>query len=92
MSKSYDELGVICDRYQDPSLKNETWQKKSTSLVEYMYQVHSEMKLTMSLRELLSASSTKAAITAHLAKGLRAKFGGLKNLVIACDNVIEAPS
>ena len=35
MSKSYDELRVICDRYQDPPLKNKTRQKRLTSRVEY---------------------------------------------------------
>lgn len=68
MMVGYDEGRVVFDRYIDQSLKNQTRQKRAVTSTEY--EIHSEMKLTMSLKELLSASRTKSSLTAMLAEGL----------------------
>ena len=68
MMVGYDEGRVVFDRYIDQSLKNQTCQKKAVMSTEY--EIHLEMKLTMSLKDLLSASRTKSSLTAMLAEGL----------------------
>ncbi|KAG0717272.1 hypothetical protein GWK47_054801 [Chionoecetes opilio] len=66
MMTSYDEGRVVFDRYLDLSVENKTRQKRSTTSIEY--EVHPEMKLTMSIKELLSTSKTKRSSHACLAK------------------------
>ena len=48
----YNEA-VVFDWYLDQSLKNKTWKKRQIAATEY--DIHPEMKLTMSLKELLSS-------------------------------------
>ena len=57
MVSGYDEVRVVFDRHMDQSLKNKTRQKRAATSVEY--EIHSDMKLTMSIKDLMSASSTK---------------------------------
>ena len=45
---------IVFDQYKEQSLKNATRKKRATTATEYM--AHREMKLTMSLKDLLSAS------------------------------------
>jgi hypothetical protein len=90
MGSRYNEVHVIFDRYQDQSLKDKTREKGSTSSVEY--RVHLDMKLTMTIRELLSASSTKAALTLLFAKELLNHLGPKKFLVVAYADIIEKPT
>ena len=45
----------------DQSLKNKTRQKRAATSVEY--EIHPDMKLTMSIKDPLSASSTKKKLT-----------------------------
>ena len=53
-------------------MKNKTSQKRAVTSTEY--EVHPEMKLPMSLKELLSSSKTKSSLTAYLAESLFAHF------------------
>ena len=57
MLNGFNEGRIIFDRYLDQSLKNKTRQKKAVTSTEY--EIHPEMKLSMSLKELLSSSKTK---------------------------------
>ena len=68
MMAGYDEGRIVFDRYMDQSLKNKTRQKRATTNVEY--EIHPDMELTMSIKEPLSASSTKKKLTCMLGKGL----------------------
>ncbi len=68
MMAGYVEGRVVFHRYMDVSLKNKTRQKRATTSVEY--EIHPEMKLTMSIKELLSASRTKKKLTCLLGQGL----------------------
>ena len=67
MMAGYDEGRVVFDRYLEQSLKNKTRQKRATTCVQY--EVHPQMKLIMSIKELLSASSTKKKLTCMLGQG-----------------------
>src|SRR6202000_259013 len=60
----YSEGRVVFDRYMDQSLKNKTRQKRAVTSAEF--HIHSEMKLTMSIKEMLSASRTKSTLTSML--------------------------
>ena len=68
MMAGYDEGRVVFDRYIDPSLKNKTWQKRANTSIEY--EIYPQIKLTMSIEELLSASSTKKKLTCMMGQGL----------------------
>ena len=61
MVVGYNEGRVVFYRYLDQSLKNKTRQKRATMSREF--EIHPEMKLTMSLKEIISASSTKSSLT-----------------------------
>jgi len=58
MMEEYNEGRMVFDRYLDQSLKNMTRQKRATTSTEF--EIHPDMKLTMSLKELLSASRSKS--------------------------------
>ena len=58
------------DRYLESSLKNKTHQKRSTTSVEF--QIHPEMRLTMSIKDLLLWS--KSMLVTLFANGLLARF------------------
>ena len=60
MMVGYCEGRVIFDRYQGQSLKNKRRQKIAVTSTEF--QIHPQMKMTMSLRELLSSSVTKPVL------------------------------
>ena len=53
----FNEGRIIFDRYLDQSLKNKTRQNRAATTTEY--EIHSEMKLSMPLKELLSSSKTE---------------------------------
>jgi hypothetical protein len=57
-------------RYLERSLKDKTRAKRATTSVEY--DLHNAMTLTMTIKELLSSSKTKAKLTAILAESLLA--------------------
>ena len=77
MMVGYSEGHVVFDRYQDQSLKSKTRQKRATTSTEY--KVHSQMKLAMSLKELLSSSKTKSSLTAIFAEALLQHFSSKNN-------------
>ena len=89
MMAGYDEGRIVFDRYMDQSLKNKTRQKRATTSVEY--EIHLEMKLSMSIKELLSASSTKKKLTCMLGQGLLEYFSRDSSfmLVVVYDNIIK---
>lgn len=92
MMIGYSEGRVVFYRYQDQSLKNKTRQKRAATSTEF--QVHSQMKLTMSLKELLSSSKTKSSLTAMFAEALLQHFSGTNNfkLVVVYGNKIKSSS
>ena len=68
----YNEGRIVFDSYLDQSLKNKTREKRSVTSVEF--EIHPEMKLTMSLKEILCATKTKLRLTAMFAEGLLEHF------------------
>ena len=72
MITGFNEGRIIFDRYLEQSLKNKTRQKRTVTSTEY--EVHPEMKLSMSLQDLLSSSKTKTSLTAYLSESLLAHF------------------
>lgn len=68
----YQEGHVIFDRYLDQSLKDKT--RKKGAAISREFEIHPEMKLTMTLKELLSASRTKKSLTTMLAESLLQRF------------------
>ena len=89
MMAGYDEGRIVFDRYMDQSLKNKTRQKRATTNMEY--EIHPDMKLTMSIEELLSASSTNEKLTCMLGKGLFEYFSrdSCFQLVVVYDTIIK---
>ena len=79
MVSGYDEVRVVFDQYMDQSLKNKTRQKRAATSVEY--EIHSDMKLTMSIKDLLSASSTKK-LTFMLGEGLLKYFSSDSSILL----------
>ena len=59
---------MVLDRYLTQSLKNKTRQKTAATSTEY--QIHLEMHLTMSLKEILSALSRKSKVAGTFAQAL----------------------
>ena len=80
MASGYDEVRVVFDQYMDQSLKNKTRQKTAATSVEY--EIHPDMKLTMSIKDLLSASSTKKKLTFKLGEGLLEYFSSDSSIVL----------
>jgi len=64
---------VVFDHYLDQSLKNQT-RKKEQANTSTEFEIHPEMKLTMSLRDQLSASRSKRTLTCMFAEGLLDQF------------------
>lgn len=91
MMVGYSEGRVVFDRYQDQSLKNKTRQKRAVTTTEF--KVHPQMKLTMSLKELLSSSKTKRTITCMFAQALLQHFsnGNTLKLAVVYDSKIKGP-
>ena len=81
---------MVFDRYQEQSLKNKTRQKRAVTSTEF--QVHSQMKLTMSLKELLSSSVTKVSLTSMFAQALLQFFSSNNTfkLVVVYDVKIKS--
>ena len=79
----------VFDRYLDQSLKNKTRQNRAATTTEY--EIHSEMKLSMPLKELLSSSKTKSSWTVNLAEALIAHFHDSVtcSVIVACDTSIK---
>ena len=69
MMIGYREGHVVFDRYVEQSLKNKTRQKIATTC-----KFHHNMKLTMTIKELLSSSSTKRSLTTMFANALLKHF------------------
>ncbi|MES9881331.1 MAG: hypothetical protein ABW185_10665 [Sedimenticola sp.] len=90
MMIGYDEGRLVFDRYLDQSLKNKTRQKRAVTSTEF--DIHPEMKLTMSIKELLSSSRTKCSLTAMFAQGLLQHFtsNSVCKLVVLFDNKIKS--
>ena len=92
--KGYDEGRIVFDKYLDQSLKNKTRLIRSKSSAEYA--VHPDMSLTMSIKDLLSASSTKRRLTVMLAEATldhfikqqqSSRFGSLLSMMIRLERV-----
>ena len=64
----------------DQSLKNKTRQKRAATSIEY--EIHSDMKLSMSIKDLLSASSTKKKLTFMLGEGLLKYFSSDSSILL----------
>jgi len=90
MMIGYSEGRVVFDRYQDQSLKSKTRQKRAVTSTEF--KVHLQMKLTMSLKELLSSSKTKSSLTAMFAEALLQHFSSTNNfkLFVVYDTKIKS--
>ena len=89
MVSGFDEGRGVFDRYLDSSLKNKTRQKRSTTSVEF--KIHPEMRLTMSIKDLLSSSKSKSMLVTLFANGLLARFfsNTAIKLVVVYDNKIR---
>ena len=89
MMAGFHEGRVVFDRYLESSLKNKTRQKRSTTSVEF--QIHPEMRLTMSIKDLLSSSKSKSMLVNLFANGLLASFSSNTTikLVVVYDNKIK---
>ena len=87
MVSGYDKVQVVFDRYMDQSLKNNTRQKKAATSVEY--EIHLDMKLTMPIKDLLSASSTKKKLTFMLGEGLLKYFSSDSSILLFYDTFIK---
>ena len=68
----YSEGWIVFDQHKEKSLKNKTRQKRSTTSTEY--QVYPQMKLTISIKDLLSSSKTKSYLTTMFAGALLEHF------------------
>ena len=89
MVSGFDEGRVVFDRYLESSLKNKTRRKRSTTSVEF--QIHPEMRLAMSIKDLLSSSKSKSMLVSSFASGLLARFSSNTaiKLVVVYDNKIK---
>ena len=68
LMQGYNECRVVFDRYIEQYLKDKTRTKRTTTSVEY--DIHRHMRLTMTLKDILSSSTTKAKLTTMLAENL----------------------
>ena len=80
---------MVFGRYIDQSVKNKIRQKRGSTSTEIA--IHPEMKLTMSRRDLLSASRSKHSLTCMLAAGLIDHYSDDRafKLVVAYDTKIK---
>ena len=80
---------MVFDRYLDQSLKNKTRQKRAATSTGF--EIHPEMKLTMSLKEILSASRTKSSLRSMFAQGLLEQFpsNSIFKLIVVYDTNIK---
>ena len=68
----FNEGRIIFDRYLDQSLKNKMHQKRAVTSNDY--EVHPEMKLSMSLKVLLSSSKTEKQLDSIPCRELACTF------------------
>ena len=88
MITCYNEAHIVFDNYIDQSLKNKTRQKRAVSSTEY--EISLEMKLTVSLKEILSSSKSKRCLTEMFAEGLLKTSKSSLNLVVVYGNKIKS--
>ena len=85
--KYYEKGRIVFDRYLDQSLKNKTRNKRAQTVTSYA--VHPQMTLNMSIKELLSSSSTKRLLTNIIAKATLEHFAEISTeIVIVYDDKI----
>ena len=72
--EGYDEGRVVFYKYLDTSLKDKTRAKRSSTADAKEYKLYPEMKLTMSMKDLLSSSKNKRQLTMIFAEGLINSF------------------
>ena len=87
LMQGYNECRVVFDRYLEQSLKDKTRTKRATTSVEY--DIHHDMRLTMTLKDLLSSSATKAKLTTMFAESLLEDFTSF-NLVVVYGTTIKS--
>ena len=80
---------IVFDRYLNQSLKDKTHRKRAKT--ETNYEVHDDMKFSMTLKQLLSSSYTKKLLTAMLAEEILKIYSIQDNLQIyvVYDNKIK---
>ena len=85
----FDKDQAVFDPYLEGSLKNKMWQKRSTAFVGF--QIHPEMRLTMSIKDLLSSSKSKSMLVTLFTTGLLVHFSSNTaiKLVLFYDNKIK---
>ena len=88
LAYNYNQVHVIFDNYLDQSLKNKTRQKRAVSSKEYV--IHSEMKLIMPLKDILSSTKSKRSLTEMFAEALFEKLSNSWNLVVIYSNKIKS--
>ena len=74
---------VALDHYLDQSLKNTTGKK--SQITSTAYDIHPEMKLTMSLKELLSSSKNKHDLPESGPMSLICRFISLLGTLLMID-------
>ena len=72
--EGYEEGRIIFDEYLDMSLKNKTRMSRASTSADIEYLLHPGMRLTMSIRDLLSSSKTKRNLTIMFAKAVVEHF------------------
>ena len=72
--EGYDEGRVVFYKYLDTSLKDNTRAKRSSTADAKEYKLYTEMKLTMSMKDLLSSNKNKRQLTIIFAEGLINSF------------------
>ena len=93
MISTYDEARQLFDPYPDKiTLKDNTHKKRAVPglLNDEGYDVHLEMPLKMSVRELMSASKTKRKISKIISQLLLKRYqSSTKHLVVAYESTIQ---
>lgn len=88
LASSYSKAHAVFDNYLDQSLKNKTRQKRAVSSIEYV--IHSEIKLTMPLKDILSSTRSKRSLTEMFTEALLEKLSRPLNLVVVYGNKIKS--
>ena len=95
MAIGYMEVRVIFDRYVEGSLKEKTRKKKATYVAAATagHVVHDGVSInTISLKQLLSCTSTKHRLTCYIGQGLLERFDSRDvTLVVVYDTVSKTP-
>lgn len=93
MIKGYVEARIIFDRYVKGGLKEKTRSKRAVSddAASAGHDVHDGMSInTISLKQLLSCTTTKHNLSCHLGQGLLERFDGENvKLVVVYDTVAK---